>query len=115
MYRDFDIGQFLEEVRQEVQRAQSKFPLPECSVAAMTEEAGELAQACLSKPWRKEVRKEAVQLACMAARVAIEGDPSLLKYREKHVDVKEDMPKRCPYKGCADPYRATPPCALCYE
>lgn len=115
MHREFDIHAFLREVQEEYERAVKKFPLPEASTVALVEEVGELAQATLSKSWSKEVRAEAIQVACMAARVAVEGDPSLLLYRKKHYKAKEDMPKRCPYKGCSDPYRATPPCALCYE
>ena len=114
MYRDFDIMQMWQKVERELQRAQKKFPLPEASIVALTEEVGELAQAALNKSWTKEVREEAIQVAAMAFRVAIEGDPSLLIYRKQR-KIKEDMPKRCPYKGCSEPYRNTPPCALCYE
>lgn len=117
VYNTFSDEDFFSLVRAELQKARKKFPLCEASVVALGEEAGELAQAALSKSWKIEVREEAVQVAAMAIRVAVEGDLSLLLYRRvtrgpQHL---EDMPKRCPYKGCSDPYRATPPCALCYE
>ncbi len=51
-------------------------------MTALTEEVGELAKALLDEEWSR-VQLEAIQVACMAARVAIEGDPTLIKYREK--------------------------------
>jgi hypothetical protein len=68
----------------EVYRAIQKFPNPYASMAALTEETGGLAQALLSKPWA-EVRKEAIQVAAMALRIACEGDPSLDPVRA-HLD-----------------------------
>ena len=76
------LDSFLECVREEVLRARKKFPNPECSMTALTEEVGELAKALLDEPWA-HVMKEAIQVACMAARVAIEGDPTLKPYRDK--------------------------------
>jgi len=62
------------EVAAEIERARTKFPMPNPNLAALMEEVGELAEALLKrKPWR-EVRAEAVQVAVMAQRVAEEGD-----------------------------------------
>ena len=72
---------FLDEVFAEFLRARAKFPHPNPSVAALTEEVGELARAVLSRPL-VEVRAEAVQVAAMALRIAVEGDPTLDPFRE---------------------------------
>lgn len=103
--------QFLRDVHAEVERAREKFPDPDASMTALTEEVGELAQAFLDKPWT-EVYKEAVQVAAMALRVATEGDPTLGETRAKRGN--GDGP-RCPYKGCPNGQTARPPCGLCYE
>lgn len=57
-------------------------------MTALTEEVGELAKALLDEGWSR-VQAEAIQVACMAARVAIEGDPTLIKYRAKRKKVAE--------------------------
>lgn len=69
----------------EVQKARAKFPQPEYTMTALTEEVGELARACLhqvqaSEPTpyaRDNILKEAVQVAAVAMRLATEGDQSL--------------------------------------
>lgn len=76
------LNQFLEEVRAEFVRATTKFPNPVGSMCALTEEVGELAKAVMDEP-SANARKEAVQVATMAARVAIQGDPSLDVIRAK--------------------------------
>lgn len=72
---------FLGEVYQELVRARTKFPSSACSVAGLMEEVGELAQAVLKNAAGKwpesRIREEAVQVAVMAMRVALEGDPSI--------------------------------------
>ena len=79
---------FIAEVEAELHRAQSKFPDSVLCVAALMEEVGELAQAMLkvrAGKWPKErIREEAVQVAVMAMRVALEGDRSfdLVSYSE---------------------------------
>lgn len=73
---------FIADVFDEINRAIAKFPEPNANMTALTEEVGELAQALMDKP-RSEVWKEAVQVACMAARVAVQGDPTLDPIREK--------------------------------
>ena len=50
-------------------------------MTALTEEVGELAKAIMDEGSHR-VWKEAVQVAAMALRVAVEGDPSLDKLRE---------------------------------
>lgn len=67
-------------VVEELGRARAKFPLSNLSMAALTEEVGELAQALLKWragdwPWARVV-EEATQVAAMAQRVAVEGDAS---------------------------------------
>ena len=74
---------FLDDVFGEFLRARQKFPQPNPTVAALTEEVGELARAVLSRPI-EEVRAEAVQVAAMALRIAVEGDPTLDPFREAH-------------------------------
>ncbi len=73
---------FLGEVLAELRRARAKFPDPSGSICATGEEYGELCKAYLDEP-RDRVRAEAVQLATMAAREALEGDPTLDAYRAK--------------------------------
>jgi len=78
--------QFTEDVLVELQRARRKFPSSYLVLAALTEELGELAQAMLyeragkvKKPGvdpKRHVWDEAVQVAAMALRCAVEGDPS---------------------------------------
>ena len=74
-------SEFLDAVAKEIGRARTKFPNPQMSMCALTEEVGELAQALLHArfkdlPW-KAVYDEAVQVATMAMRVATEGDPTI--------------------------------------
>lgn len=81
VWSDVPTGDFLTDVHAELARARKKFPLSNCSLAALTEEVGELAQACLkvrAGVWdKKRIYDEAVQVAAMACRVAVEGDASL--------------------------------------
>lgn len=74
---------FIIAVQVELASARQKFPSSECSLAALTEEVGELAKAALSEPMRNVV-KEAIQVAVMACRVAVEGDETLDNYRWKN-------------------------------
>lgn len=70
-----DKDEFLDDVRNEAFSASDKFPYPNPNLAALMEEVGELAQAMLqNKPWG-DIYKEAVQVATMAMRCALEGDP----------------------------------------
>lgn len=72
---------FFDDVRSEVKRAQTLFPSPNMSVIALGEEVGELNKAILDEPW-DNVYTEAVQVAAMAYRVCLEGDPSVKQFRE---------------------------------
>lgn len=71
------------EIAAELLRARSKFPAPNLNMCALTEEVGELAQALLHTRFGgrcagwTNVRKEAIQVAVMAIRIALEGDPSI--------------------------------------
>lgn len=58
----------------ETKRARKKFPGNRHILAALTEEAGELAQAILQKKDKKNINKEAFQVAAMAVRIIEEGD-----------------------------------------
>ncbi len=64
------------DIAEEVQRARAKFPGRRFLLAALTEEVGELAQAFLQKKPADEIRKEAIQVACLAIRIIEEGDSS---------------------------------------
>ena len=64
----------IDAVQAEVARARAKFPANRFLLAALLEEAGELAQAMLQKKSRAEIVKEAIQVACVAIRIAEEGD-----------------------------------------
>jgi hypothetical protein len=74
---------FLTAVKAEVIRARTLFPSPNLLMAALTEEVGELAKACLDvrtgkgKAKPQDIYTEAVQVAAMACRLATEGDPSI--------------------------------------
>lgn len=63
-----------------VNNARIKFPRPDGTVAALAEEVGELAKAMLDES-PERVYCEAVQVAVVALRVALEGDPSLDRSR----------------------------------
>lgn len=73
------IEQFFVDAQAEVEKAMAKFPQPNPTVAALTEEVGEAAKAALhiregkSTSWW-DVYDEAVQVAAMACRLALEGD-----------------------------------------
>lgn len=70
----------LEEILDEVYRARSKFPGPNVTMFALMEEVGELATAMFEES-RARVRKEAVQTACMAMRIVLDGDCTIEDWR----------------------------------
>jgi len=74
---------FLYEVRAELIRARTKFPGDRVMTVALAEEFGELCKAVLDES-SDCVRKEAVQTAVMAARVALDGDGSVREWRKEH-------------------------------
>lgn len=71
---------FLDQVREELIHARSKFPGDRIMTLAMAEEFGELVKAVLDEH-SSAVRKEAVQTAAMAARVVLDGDASVNEWR----------------------------------
>ncbi len=64
----------------ELKFARRKFPTNRHMLAALTEEVGELAQALIDHERGRQtpdmIRSEAIQVACMAVRIAEEGDES---------------------------------------
>lgn len=76
---DFDLDYA---IQRELSRARHLFPSPAGSLAALTEEVGELAKAVLDES-QDRVIAEAVQVAVMAIRVATEGDPTLDEIRKQ--------------------------------
>lgn len=72
----------LEEIRVELGRARRKFPGDDVTMLALMEEVGELAKATFEEP-SVNVRSEAVQVAVMAIRVALDGDGTLTAWRKQ--------------------------------
>lgn len=72
------------DIRQEIEDTRQIFPGNHHKMAVLSEEVGELAQALLQNEYDGQpvinVYREAVQVAAMAIRLAIEGDHSF-KYR----------------------------------
>ena len=62
------------ELRREIARARKRFPANEKLLAALMEEVGELAQAMLQRKSESEIKREALQVACVAIRLYEEGD-----------------------------------------
>lgn len=85
-------GLFLMDVAQELTAARKKFPHTGAVTVALMEEAGELAKALLDES-PERIYREAVQVAAMAARCALEGDPTLDDYRKQHHGV-DALPAR---------------------
>ena len=81
-YEAAAVHEFMRDAFAECMKAMTRFPQPNPTLAVLTEEVGELAQAALHiregkhADWGR-VYREAVQVAAMAARVAIEGDPTV--------------------------------------
>lgn len=69
-------AEFLRAVGDEAVRARGLFPSPIALALALAEEAGEVAKALQDEP-AENVRTECIQLAAMALRLAVEGDPSI--------------------------------------
>jgi hypothetical protein len=61
---------------EELARARSKFPGNRYLLAALVEEVGELGEAMISGT-KSEIYKEAIQCACVAVRIAEEGDATV--------------------------------------
>lgn len=73
---------FIRAMEAELARARNKFPESRLTGLALMEEVGELAKAMLSES-RGRVWSEAVQVAVMAARVALDGDLSVSEIRKE--------------------------------
>lgn len=78
--QDYTDELFIRDLRLELKRARKKSPSSDAVMTALTEEVGELAKAHMEEPWER-VYKEAVQVACVAIRIAIEGDATLVRVR----------------------------------
>lgn len=88
-------GLVMNMVREELISAREAFPENTHKLAALVEEVGELAQAMIQHDRKlgtsvHEVLREAVQVACMAIRVAVEGDDNFLY---QFPIVEEDLPR----------------------
>jgi len=89
---DFDAG-FIIKMVKELAKARKKFPYSEGALCALTKEVGELARALLDEKWEC-IEKEAVQVAVMALRIAIEGDSTLNTLREKRLKFTLGKPRK---------------------
>jgi hypothetical protein len=76
--------QIVAEILAEVTRARSLFPGANATNAALVEEVGEVSKALMFEPW-SYVRKECIQVATMAIRLALEGDATFTEWRNKKV------------------------------
>lgn len=77
---NYDEAVFLARVADELHRARGRHPGDNATLAALTEEVGELAQAMLDDE-PNHVRDEAVQVAAMAMRLVLDGDYWMNMYR----------------------------------
>ena len=75
-------GQLIEDIKEELDRARTKFPGDRVTYTALCEEVGELAKALLDES-RQRVREEAIQVAVMAMRVVLDGDSSYDELRKE--------------------------------
>ena len=76
--------EFVTAVLVEVKNARTKFPGANATNAALVEEVGEVSTALMYEPFDR-VCAEAVQVACMALRLAVEGDTTFTSWRWKTV------------------------------
>ena len=74
MSTGYDTDRTIIALRAELERARAKFPANAHLFAALGEEVGELARELLEGGPRKRIREEAIQVACVALRIAEEGD-----------------------------------------
>lgn len=79
----------LNDLADELGRARRKFPACDHTYAALLEELGELAQALIehktARAPARNVRAEALQVACVAVRIGTEGDASYCLAPNTHV------------------------------
>lgn len=77
---NYDEAVFLSQVADELHRARAKHPGDNATLAALTEEVGEVAEAMHDHD-AAHVRHEAVQVAAMAMRLVLDGDYWMNMYR----------------------------------
>ena len=80
MSRTFNTIKAINQLVEEIEAARKKFPGNDLLSMALVEEVGELAKAMLDEP-RENVYREAIQVACVAIRIATESDASIDVYR----------------------------------
>ena len=97
-------GLVIKMITDELESARKAFPGTTHMLAALVEEVGELAQAMMQHDRKQgtsvhEVLREAVQVACMAIRVAVEGDDNFLYDFPVVEDELPRGPAATPYDG----------------
>lgn len=96
-----EVDLFFEQVKVELRRARQLFPGDGIMTLALAEEFGELCKAVLDED-SAAVRKEAIQVAAMAARVVLDGDGSVVKWRrDKGLDQLVEYETRRVDKGAS--------------
>ena len=90
MSAGYDTDRTILALRAELERAREKFPQNDHLFAALGEEVGELARELLEGGPRGRIREEAIQVACVAIRIAEEGDG----------DFPDSEP--CAFPGCTE-------------
>ena len=78
----YQTQKFIEAVSEEIKKARAKFPHNDVQMIALVEEVGELAKALMDES-NENVWKEAVQVATMALRVAVDKDMSVVQLRKR--------------------------------
>ncbi len=95
-----NLGYLINDIREELIHARDKFPAPNPCLAALMEEVGELSQALLQQTEMvkkgltfdgvndlvQPIRKEAIQVAVMAIRIVLDGDPQFVYVGEDYRD-----------------------------
>ena len=71
----------LDFLSEEIERARSKFPTNKLLLAALMEEVGELSKALIENEPAQNVITEAIQVACVAIRIAEEGESSFPEFK----------------------------------
>lgn len=73
------VNSFLADVAQEIIRARSLHPGNAHLLAALVEEVGELSKAMMENQGQKRINDEALHVACVACRIALEGDSDFVQ------------------------------------
>lgn len=77
-------------LQEELVHARTKFPSNRYLMTALAEEIGEMADAWLAEPNSPHARHEALQVACVAMRIAMEGADPVGECREI-VEAMQDL------------------------